>query len=65
MSLSKLASWMNKTVNNNITFHSYSFYNIVHLHTMNIFYTPSFMGNNPSTICSILDSNKTCLLCAS
>ena len=28
MSLSKLASWMNKTVNNNITFHSSSFYNI-------------------------------------
>merc|ERR1719319_172558 len=28
MSLSKLASWMNKTVNNNITFHSSYFYNI-------------------------------------
>merc|ERR1719291_23366 len=28
MSSSKLASWMNKTVNNNITFHSSSFYNI-------------------------------------
>merc|ERR1719464_2193729 len=28
MSLSKLASWMNKTVNNNNTFHSSSFYNI-------------------------------------
>merc|ERR1719491_276175 len=28
MSLSKLASWKNKTVNNNIIFHSSSFYNI-------------------------------------
>merc|ERR1711971_1541875 len=49
MSSSKLASWTNKTVNNNITFHSSSFTTFVHLHTMNIFLCSSFMGNNPST----------------
>merc|ERR1719266_1886382 len=65
MSLSKLASWMNKTVNNNITFHSSSFYNICTFTYNEYFFIPSFMGNNLSTICSILDSNKTCLLCAS
>merc|ERR1719491_499524 len=64
MSLSKLASWMNKTFNNNITFHSSSFLQhlYIYIQCLYFFYVPT-LGNNPSTICSILDSNKTCLLC--
>merc|ERR1719319_1497391 len=50
MSLSKLASWMNKTVNNNITFHSSSFYNIC-----------TFTYNEYIFLYSLyMDSNKTC-----
>merc|ERR1740122_602735 len=63
MSSSKLASWMNKTVNNNITSNSSNICTFTY--NEYFFYVPSFMGKNPSTICSILDSNKTCLLCAS
>merc|ERR1719148_91469 len=43
MSLSKLASWMNKPVNNDITFQSSSF---VHLYTMPIFFYVPSLGKN-------------------
>merc|ERR1719442_5317 len=67
MSLSKLASWMNKTVNNNITFHSSSFYNIcTFTYNEYFFILPvSWEIIFLQQFCSILDSNKTCLLCAS
>merc|ERR1719464_746648 len=51
MSLSKLASWTNKTVNNNFTSHSSN--NFCTFTYNEYFLCSQFMGKNPSTICSI------------
>merc|ERR1719418_539288 len=65
MSLSKLASWMNKTVNNNITFHSSSFYNICTFTYNEYFFIfpVSWEIIFLQQFVAFLDSNKTCLLC--
>merc|ERR1719491_1829598 len=42
MSLSKLASWMNKPVNNNITFHSSSFLQHLYIY-IQCLYVPSLV----------------------
>merc|ERR1719157_289819 len=52
MSLSKLASWMNKTVNNNITFHSSSFLQhlYIYIQCLYFFYVPSLRKNSREII---------------